>query len=92
MMGGSKRVVPPESRIGIHRMSSQENTTPLGRARPTTGSSYASDDMVDALANYAAQMGVSPTVIRSAERISPEEIHIVSPEELRRWRLASPKF
>jgi hypothetical protein len=92
MMGGSRRVVPPESRVGIHRMSSHENSTPLGRSRPLAGPSYASDDMVDALANYAAQMGVSPTVIRSAERISPEEIHIVSPEELRRWRLASPKF
>ena len=48
--------------------------------------------MVDALAGYAAQMGVSPTVIRVAERIPPEEIHIISPAELRRWRLASPKF
>ena len=92
MMGGSRRVVPPESRVGIHRMSSHENSTPQGRSRPLAGPSYASDDMVDALASYAAQMGVSPTVIRSAERISPEEIHIVSPEELRRWRLASPKF
>jgi hypothetical protein len=92
MMGGAKRVVPPASRIGIHRMSSQENSTPQGRSHLATGPSYASEDMVDALANYAAQMGVSPTVIRSAERISPEEIHIVSPEELRRWRLASPKF
>jgi len=37
-------------------------------------------------------MGVNPTVIRIAERISPQEIHIVSPAELQRWRLASPKF
>jgi hypothetical protein len=92
MMGGAKRVVPPESRIGIHRMSSQESAGPVGRSHPGVGRSYASDDLVDALANYAAQMGVSPTVIRSAERIAPEEIHIVSPDELRRWRLASPKF
>jgi hypothetical protein len=92
MMGGSKRVVPPESRVGIHRMSSQESGAPAGRSHPPAGAAYASSDMVDALANYAAQMGVSPTVIRSAERISPEEIHIVSSEELRRWRLASPKF
>jgi hypothetical protein len=48
--------------------------------------------MVDALANYAAEMGVNPTVIRTAERISPDEIHILSPAELRRWRLASAKF
>ncbi len=91
LMGGVKRVVPPESRIGIHRMSSQEVGS-QGRSRRPDRASYASDDMVNALANYAAQMGVNPTVIRVAERIAPEEIHIVSPAELQRWRLASPKF
>jgi hypothetical protein len=93
MMGGVKRIVPPESRLGIHRMSTQENSTLPGRqfapAGPTT---YASQDMVSALASYAAQMGVNPAVIRLAERIPPEEIHILSAAELRRWRLASPKF
>ena len=80
MMGGSKRVVPPESRVGIHRMSSQESGLPVGRSRPATGLSYASDDMVDALAALCARRWASvPTVIRSAERISPEQIHIVSP-------------
>jgi len=91
LMGGVKRVVPPESRVGIHRMSSQEIGS-QGRARRTDSASYASREMVDALADYAAQMGVNPTVIRVAERIAPEEIHIVSPAELQRWRLASSKF
>jgi hypothetical protein len=91
LMGGVKRVVPPESRVGIHRMSSQE-IGGQGRSRRPDGPSYASREMVDALSDYAAQMGVNPTVIRVAERISPEEIHIVSPAELRRWRLASSKF
>jgi hypothetical protein len=93
MMGGVKRVVPPESRVGIHRMSSQENGGGQGRSwLPGGGPTYASDDMVEALAKYAAEMGVNPTVIRIAERISPQEIHIVSAAELQRWRLASPKF
>jgi hypothetical protein len=92
MMGGVKRVVPPESRIGIHRMSTVDNAAAAGRSHRPSGPSYASGEMVDALANYAAQMGVNPMVIRSAEQVSPEEIHIVSPAELRRWRLASPKF
>jgi hypothetical protein len=92
LMGGARRVVPPASRLGIHRMSSQESGGGVGRFFTPAGQSYASPDMVDALAGYAAQMGVSPTVIRVAERIPPEEIHIISPSELRRWRLASPKF
>jgi len=91
MMGGVRRIVPPESRLGIHRMSSQDGGAP-GRFFDAPVTTYASDDMVSALASYAAQMGVSPTVIRLAERIPPQEIHIVSPAELRRWRLASPKF
>ena len=91
LMGGVRRVVPPESRVGIHRMSSQE-IGGQGRSRRSEGPSFASSEMVDALANYAAQMGVNPTIIRVAERISPEEIHIVSPAELQRWRLASSRF
>jgi hypothetical protein len=91
LMGGTKRVVPPESRLGIHRMSSMESGG-LGRLSGPASLSYASDDMVDSLASYAAGMGVNPTVIRVAERIPPTEIHILSSAELRRWRLASPKF
>jgi len=91
MMGGVKRVVPDQSRIGIHRMSRQESHG-SGRAPSGTERTYASDDMVDALADYAAEMGVSRGVIREAEQISSDDIHIVSPSELRRWRLASPNF
>ena len=93
MMGGVRRIVPPESRLGIHRMSSQDSVGARGHGFGTTvTTTYASPDMVSALASYAAQMGVSPTVIRLAERIPPQDIHIVSASELRRWRLASPKF
>jgi hypothetical protein len=92
MMGGVKRIVPPASRLGIHRMSSLDNGGLPGRTFAPATPTYASDDMVTALASYAAQMGVNPAVIRLAESIPPEEIHIVSAAELRRWRLASPKF
>jgi hypothetical protein len=92
MMGGIKRVVPPESRVGIHRMSREEASPNLARSVHSPVRTYASEDMVDALANYAAQMGINPTIIRTAERVSPDEIHILSARELRRWRLASAKF
>jgi hypothetical protein len=92
MMGGVRRIVPPASRLGIHRMSSLDNGGMPGRMFAPATPTYASDDMVTALASYTAQMGVNPAVIRLAESIPPEEIHIVSAAELRRWRLASPKF
>jgi hypothetical protein len=92
MMGGIRRVVPPESRVGIHRMSREEPAPNMARSLHGFVRTYASEDMVDALADYAAQMGVNPTIIHTAERISPDEIHILSSAELRRWRLASGKF
>jgi hypothetical protein len=92
MMGGVKRIVPPESRVGIHRMSREETDEGQARGVHTLRRSYASTEMVDALADYAAEMGVNPGVIRTAEGISPDQIHILSPAELRRWRLASSKF
>ncbi|HLW92063.1 MAG TPA: hypothetical protein VKS78_12305 [Roseiarcus sp.] len=91
MMGGIKRVVPPQSRVGIHRMS-REDASGGGRETHALTRTYASNDMVTALAQYAAEMGINPDVIRTAERIAPDEIHILSAGELRRWRLASPQF
>jgi len=92
MMGGVKRIVPAESQVGIHRMSREEVGEGASRGPHPMMRAYASADMVAALASYAAEMGVNPTVIRTAERISPDQIHILSPAELRRWRVASPKF
>jgi hypothetical protein len=91
MMGGIKRIVPPESRVGIHRMS-REEASGVGRDARVATRSFASGDMVTALADYAAQMGVNPDVIRTAERISPDQIHILTSTELRKWRLASERF
>jgi hypothetical protein len=92
MMGGVKRIVPAQSSVGIHRMSREDASESWARAPHSTTRSYASSDMVKALADYAAEMGVNPAVIRTAEGISPEEIHILSPAELQRWRVASPRF
>jgi hypothetical protein len=87
LMGGIRRIVPPDSSVGVHRMSRQE-ATGAGRELRAPTRTFASDDLVGALAEYAAQMGVNPEVIRTAERISPDDIHILSGAELRRWRLA----
>jgi hypothetical protein len=87
LMGGIRRIVPPDSSVGVHRMSRQEPTAGAREVRPPLRT-FASADLVGALADYAAQMGVNPEVIRAAERISPDDIHILSSGELRRWRIA----
>ena len=92
MMGGVKRVVPPDSQVGIHRMSA----TGYGDAQAHTSASpsiaYADENMVNSLARYAAQMGVSPTLIRTAETIAPEDIRILTAAEMRNWRLSTAHF
>jgi hypothetical protein len=92
LMGGAKRIVPPESQVGIHRMSTVEYGVPQPRSPSGPTISYADEEMVNALAHYAAQMGVNPTLIRTAETISPADIRILSPAEMRRWRLATAQF
>ena len=89
--GGSKRVVPTVSRLGIHRMAIYgHERDPAGGDVATR--TYGTDDIVSALSSYTKMMGVNPEVIDYAEQISPETIHIVTPREIQRWRLGSPRL
>lgn len=92
LMGAKKRVIPKESRIGIHRMFAFEaagwGPDDLGR----TSQVYATPDLVARLSEYAAHMGVSPELVYAAERVSPDQVRVVTPQEIRRWRLGSDKF
>lgn len=91
-MGGKKRVVPPLSRLGIHRMSFEEWERDLSTLEYKERRHYGTPEIVGQLSNYANYMGISRDLIATAETISPDTIHIVSPEEMRRWRLGSTKF
>ena len=92
LAGGRKRVVPPLSQVGIHRMFREE----FGKdpANETSGyrQSFASGGMVGVLSRYAGSMGISREMISEAEKVSPGDIHIVTPRELAKWRLGSPKL
>ncbi len=89
--GGKRRVLPPLSRLGIHRMVIDEAV-----ADPDGGTSvqriYGSQDFVAVLSQYTKSMGVDPAVIGYAERVSPDAIHIVTPAEVARWRLGSRRL
>ncbi len=89
--GGVKRVVPSVSRLGIHRMAVYEQShDPAGGNMMTR--SFGTDDIVSALSSYTKLMGVNPAVIDYAEQIAPEDIHIVTPREIMRWKLGSPRL
>jgi hypothetical protein len=91
-MGGVKRVSPPGSVLGIHRMFANQargggifGDGPVERV-------YDNGSMASLLANYSSRMGVSRDLIRYAEHISSQNIHVITPAELARWRLASRGF
>ena len=92
LMGAKKRVVPKDSLIGIHRMHFDAAGRDLNTGDSAINRVYGSSDFVAQLAKYANSMGVSRDVIYTAEQISPERIHIVTPQELRKWRLGAQKF
>ena len=87
-MGARKRVIPPQSRIGIHRMFSYDAS-----ADPAGGTlrSMRHDDggMREILARYSTMMGVSRGLIDAAEQTSSETIHVLSPSEIARWHLGA---
>lgn len=92
LVGAKKRVVPPASRVGVHRMFAYE----IASGHPEEGTRYervhATPDLVRHLSDYVGKMGVSRELIDAAERTSSDRLRIVTPREMRRWRLGSDKF
>lgn len=90
-MGGRKRVAPPGSALGIHRMfANEERDEAFGES--TTVRVYDNGSLARLLMRYSARMGVSAEVIRFAEHVSSGRIHIVTSAEMSRWRLAGRAF
>jgi hypothetical protein len=91
-MGGVKRVAPPGSVLGIHRMFANQARGRGILGDGTTERVYDNGSMAGLLANYSSRMGVSRDLIRYAEHISSQNIHVITPAELARWSLASRGF
>jgi hypothetical protein len=92
LMGGKKRVIPPESQAGVHRMVAYDDGydsrffdgAPVRRLDNGT--------VASALSRYCARMGVNPALIALAEHTSPDGLHILSRPEIARWNLAVSRF
>jgi hypothetical protein len=88
LMGGAKRVVPPQSLVGVHKMfAMRAGGDPSG---DSGGRDFDDGRVASGLARYAARMGVSRELISRAERSSPDAIYMLNQTEIRRWRLAVP--
>ncbi len=92
LMGAKKRVVPPSSLVGIHRMFFYDDGADGAPGQASGKRTYGSPNFVAKLADYASSMGVSRDLIYSAEKVDPDHIHIVTPKELRRWRLGGETY
>ena len=92
MMGAVRRVAPPGSEVALHRMSIVESDGG-GWGGPTRVTrSFADAPMVAVLARYASRMGVSPALVRAAESLPPDTMHVLTRDEMRRWSFATSQF
>src|SRR5208282_3210710 len=91
MMGAVRRVAPPGSEVALHRMSIVETEGEGWFGRHTTRS-FADKPMVAVLARYARRMGVDPALVKTAESLPPDTMHMLTPDEMRRWSFARGQF
>lgn len=86
LMGGARRFVTVESRLGVHRefLPNSSGSDPLSVLRSTQRFPEAS--MM--LRAYSRRMGVSPALIDLAEQYGVGGIRILTPQDIVRFRLA----
>jgi hypothetical protein len=92
LMGGQKRVIPRQSRVGVHRMFNYVDGVDPDSGEVLRERRYADGGMRRALARYSASMGISRDLIALAERTSPDRVHLLSAAEIARWRLGTPNL
>lgn len=92
LMGAKKRVVPPQSRLVVHRMFIYEMLGDSTGGPPRRQKTYRNDKLRADLNRYARMMGVSRSVIDAAENTPAGEVRVISQKEIRRWRLGVPRL
>jgi hypothetical protein len=92
MMGAVRRVAPPGSQVALHRMSIVESEGGGWGGPVRVTRSFADAPMIAVLARYASRMGVNPALVRAAESLPPDTMHVLTREEMRRWSFATAQF
>jgi hypothetical protein len=93
IMGGKARIVPPQSKLGVHRTSSFR----YGGKDPAGEESgfqkiKTPDALLRVLSSYVRSMGVSGEVVSAAQAQPADSIRILTSDEIRRWRIGREKF
>lgn len=92
LAGGARRVVPPQSRVAVHRMAGN-----IGYYDPATREYqnrqvYAGEEELRALTEYIHAMGVSTELVATAESVPHEHARILSGTDMARLGLAAPRL
>ncbi|HYP58131.1 MAG TPA: hypothetical protein VEQ35_07590 [Beijerinckia sp.] len=88
LMGARKRVIPPESEVGLHRMFLFAHDGPAGAQQRHQDDG----EMAAMLQRYSRSMGISPSLVATAEHMDPDMVHILSRAEIAKWNLGTPKL
>lgn len=92
MMGAVRRIAPPGSEVALHRMSIVESEGGGWGGPAHVTRSFADAPMVAVLQRYARRMGVNPTLVKMAESLPPDSVHVLTNSEMRRWSFATSRF
>lgn len=92
MMGAVRRVAPAGSEVALHRMSIVESDGGGWGGPAHVTRSFADRPMVSILKRYARRMGVNPKLVALAESLPPDAVHVLTPEEMRRFSFAKGQF
>jgi len=92
LMGGRKRVIPPRSLVGVHRMFAYTTSFNLAEFGFERELNLDDGEMRNTLARYSRSMGVSSDLISLAERTSHEQLRLLTGAEIARWRLATGRL
>jgi len=92
LMGGRKRVIPPQSSVGIHRMFNYSTSFDIAEGGLVRERNYDDGGMLQTLSRYAAMMGVSTELVKLAEQTSPDKLYMLTGADIARWRLGSRKL
>lgn len=80
-MGGEQRFVYPKGELGGHQFyGGNERSTSQGFTQFSTSELF----------KFAREMGVSSEVIEISSSTSPDNMHVFTPDELRRFKLSVP--
>jgi hypothetical protein len=87
LMGGRSRRVPPGSVVAVHAPERVPELGALGGPELSGATADSRRQITEILSDYARRMGVEPALITLTMSVPSEERRVLTPLELRRFRL-----